>query len=193
MGFQRKDNSESLKYRNKGNDYFNQKKFYEASEFFNQSLCFAGKGSLNQSLAYANRSAVYMEIGEYEKCLKNIQLAKVHGYPADKIKKLNDRETNCLAKIADHRQSQQEFCLSHEPNQRMPFVSDCLKLREDDKYGRHIITEKELKVGDILAMEPAFVACPSAPEKYSRCYNCFKSNMMDLTPCQHCAEGTEIL
>lgn len=184
MSFQRMDNNFSTKYRNSGNDFFNKMEFYGALKCYNQSLCLAENDSLNKALAFANRSAVYMEIGEYEKCFENIQLAKDHKYPSTTIEKLNERERKCLAKLAEQKVQPhiQDFSeLSHTPNEKIPFIAACLQLRENEKYGRHVITDKKLKVGDIISLEPAFVSCPRSPEPYSRCYYCFKSNMMNLS------------
>lgn len=189
----RKDDYKSAMDRNSGNDYFNKANYFEALKCYNRSLCNAAEGSLNMSLAYANRSAIYMQIGETEKCLRNIELAKIHGYPNDKMEKLNDRKRKCLVEMAAQSKKDQQFVkISHEPNEKIPFIAACLQFREDKKYGRHIITDKDLKVGDVIALEPAFVACPRTPEIYARCYNCLKSNMMDLMPCQHCSEGKPI-
>lgn len=188
MSFQQKNNSISTNYRNLGNQSFSENKFYEAMLLFNQSLCFAEKGSLNEALAYASRSKIYYEIGEHEKFLKNSQLSKIYKNNANET--LEDRRTVSMLKMAESTSQDQEFFkLSYEPNEKIPFLADCLQIREDEKYRRHIVTEKELKVGDIIALEPNFVACQKLPEKFSRCYNCFKSNILDLIPCQHCAEG----
>lgn len=184
-----KDNKRSTDYRNLGNADFNKEKYYEAMINYNKSLCFAKNGSINQALAYANRSAIYSQIGEYERCLKNIQLAKDHGYPDQQLAKLDERKKNCLQKMKTQRKSVNEFELSHDPNEKIPFIAACLQMREDAKYGRHIITEKALKVGDVISIEPAFVAISKNPEEFLRCYSCFKSEMMDLTPCDHCAAG----
>ena len=190
MSFMQKDNNISTNYRKLGNQCFVEKKYYEAMLFFNQSLCYAEKDSLNEALVYAARSKVYYEIGEYEKCYSNSQLSKA--YKSNGNEKLDDREKECVIKVAQSTssQSQEFFKLSHEPNEKIPFLVSCLQIHEDKKYGRHVVTEKELKVGDIIALEPNFAACQKLPEKHLRCYNCFKSDMMNLTACPHCTEGT---
>lgn len=102
----------------------------------------------------------------------------------------DEREQECQMKMAELPHEDHDFFkLSHEPNEKIPFLAACLQIREDEKYGRHIITEKELKVGDIIALEPHFNACQKLPENFNRCYNCYKTNMMHLIPCSHCAEG----
>lgn len=88
-------NADSL--RDEGNDEYKDGKYFEALLFYNQSLQLATviESDSQLSLAYANRSAVYSKLNESKLCLENIQLAKKHGYPADKVAKLNEREKKC--------------------------------------------------------------------------------------------------
>lgn len=81
------------------------------------------------------------------------------------------------------------FKLSHKANDKNPSIASCLQLRESEKFGRYIITDADLRVGDIIALEPLYVGVPRNLERYSRCHSCFKTNMMNLMPCSHCAEG----
>ncbi|KAG5671094.1 hypothetical protein PVAND_001308 [Polypedilum vanderplanki] len=76
-----------------------------------------------------------------------------------------------------------------------PFIVDCLELRHDKKYGRFTITNRDLKAGDILAIEePFFKFLKVDPEDreypetnfYNYCVNCLLDNYLDLTPCPEC-------
>ena len=72
--------------RNAGNKLYCERNFFEALLKYNESLCFAMEGSEAVGLAYANRSAVYFELRLYEKCIRNIELAKLSGYPQKNVK-----------------------------------------------------------------------------------------------------------
>lgn len=183
----KKDNNNSTKHRNAGTKAFKKADYHEAMLRYNQSLCLAEQHSINQSLAFGNRSAVYLEIGQFELCLKNIQLAMDNGHPNPE--KLEERKNKCLEMMKKDRKSDDNFKLSHEANEKIPYIAACLQMREDQNYGRYIITNKDLKVGDIISIEPLFAAIPSVAENFLRCYNCFESKMMDLMPCEHCANG----
>ena len=56
------------------------------------------------ALGYANRSAVLFELGQYEKCICDIDYALFHGYPKILHSKLAERKAKCL--IALQRRSE---------------------------------------------------------------------------------------
>ena len=179
------------KYRNDGNLYFRNKKFREALEAYNQSLCFAGSDGV--SLAYGNRSAVYLEVKLFNECLENIKLACDHGFPEEKRQKLFEREQKCkkLMKIVvkNHEgDSKKFFTLSHAPNSKIPFIVECLQLCESEKFGRYLITNQNLKTGDVIAIEEPFYKFIDAEVIHSRCANCLKSNNLNLIPCTTCTK-----
>jgi tetratricopeptide (TPR) repeat protein len=181
-----KDNKEAEKYRNEGNGLYNQAKLYEALISYNKSLCHAVPQSRHLSLAYANRSAVYLVLKEYDKCLENIQLARDHGYQPEE--KLKQREENCLEAMNNHRvdsenDPSQFFKLSYPPNKKIPFIANCLELKENEQFGRHIITNKDLLPGDVVGIEEAFLKLIDKSSIYVRCSNCLRSNMLSLIPC----------
>lgn len=144
--------------RQAGNGYFKKRDFVSALAFYNESLRFATPGSVGLALVYGNRSAVYYEMGKYELSMENIQLARENGFPAEKIAQLDAREARCkdlmANSIPDGRfQADSFFKLSHPPNKKIPFIADCLELRSNVKYGRHIVTTKDLKTGGLLAWQ----------------------------------------
>lgn len=187
-----KSNKISEIYRDKGNKAYSKKEFIDSLIQYNQSLCFADSNE-NLSLAYANRSAVYFELGLYETCLKNIELAKKHDYPKDKMKKLENREIICSEKIAEkgfmNDQSMsnplgEEFLkLSYKPHTQVPYIAECLDLKQDELFGRYIIANRNLSPGDVVIIEEPFSKSLQADHKYEHCLNCLKDNFMSLTPC----------
>lgn len=48
------------------------------------------------ALGYGNRSAVLFELGQYEKCICDIDLALLHGYPRILHSKLAERKAKCF-------------------------------------------------------------------------------------------------
>ena len=185
--------------RAEGNKYYCERSFFDALVKYNESLCYAPEESEAIGLAYANRSAVYFEMKLYEKCLKNIELAKLNGYPEKNFHILDKRIQKCHELTNEQQQVTEnpfEFVkLSYKANPRLPFVVNCLELRQSDVFGRYIVTTQDLNVGDILAIEePHFKiiksdsrydSCPEM-NKYQRCSVCLKDNLMDLIPCPYC-------
>lgn len=195
------------KTRNEGNKLFIQKSYFDALLKYNESLCYAESGSEAIGLAYANRSAVYYELKLFEKSLHNIELARCNGYPQKNIQILDKRAEKCLQQIEIGGEAKQDddpfdfIKLSNQSNTKLPFVSDSLELRKSDKFGRYIVTNRDLAVGDIVAIEkPHFKIIKTdsrydgcdGMNKYQRCALCLTSNLLDLIPCATCSSSNSI-
>lgn len=124
-----------------GDSLLSQGKVFEALESYNKSLCAAQL--IDIPLIFERRSVVYFEYKEYKLCLDNIQLARIHGYPNEKIDILNNREEQCK-KLMNDLTSENDpwnfFKLSYPPNQKIPFIVECLELHSNQKYGCHVST-----------------------------------------------------
>lgn len=190
--------------RSEGNKFYADRCFFDALLKYNKSLCHAINESEAIGLAYANRSAVYFEMKLYEKSLKNIQLAKENNYPKKNVSTLDKRAEKCQEQIkagneARNDDSPYDFIkLSYEENPRVPFVAKCLELKKSKKFGRYVVTNHDLKVGDIVAIEaPRFKVIKSDSRyescvdanKYQRCAFCLKDCLMDLVPCKTCSSS----
>lgn len=191
-----KSNEKSVALRNEGNLLYIQKKFHEALLKYNESLCLAEAQSENLGLAYANRSAVYFELKIYDKCLGNIKTAKENNYPEKMMEILRKREEKCQQLIELQEKPFDPwkfFKLSYPPNKHIPHIVGCLEVKTSEKFGRYIITNRALKVGDVLAIERPFCSLLEAnnPESniFQRCSNCARDNSMDLIPCESCCSG----
>lgn len=158
--FTRKSENKSEILRGEGNKFYAKREFFNALLKYNESLCYAEPGSENLGYAFANRSAVYFEMKLYERCLRNVELARENFYPASQNETLSRREAKCK----ELRKGQQEktsnvwdfFKLSYPSNEKLPFVADCIQVKISKKYGRHVITNRDLKVGDIVVVEDPF-------------------------------------
>jgi uncharacterized FlaG/YvyC family protein len=190
-----KSSEVSSQMREIGNQFYVKRNFFDAIVKYNESLCYAESESENAGLAYANRSAVYFEMKIYDKSLNNIELARSHNYPEKNLHILMKREEKCKEMMK--KQSTQSsllsenfFKLSHEAYANFKNIAKCLELKCDKKYGRYIITNKDLNVGDIVAIEKSF--CHFVQENFihQQCTHCLKSNALDLIPCKFCSRGS---
>lgn len=187
--------------RKEGNDSYSQRRFIDAFVKYNASLCYSPVGSENLGHAFANRSAACFEIKNYKECIENIKLAKIHNYPEKNYKTLNLREEKCkeiLGKKKEKMSKWNFFKLSSEANKNHPQIASILELRNNEKFGRHIITNKDILAGSILAIEKPFVSVllsqsqhveVDANNKYQRCSYCLKDNILKLDPCTGCNCG----
>jgi tetratricopeptide (TPR) repeat protein len=195
-------NGQALPLRNEGNAYFRQSKFYEALISYNKSLCNSFESSSENSdlaLAYANRSAVYLELSQVDKCLENIKLARDNGYPNES--KLKEREEKCLKlqeRMADVMEEFPEndpenfFKLSYPPHEKVPSIVNCVEVQEKPKFGRCVVATQDLNPGDIISIQKMLFIKMQSGASYSRCANCYKSNLLSLIPCNLFCASSEL-
>lgn len=190
----KKSNETATKHRLRGNEFFKDRLFFKALCAYNESLCFAETSSESMGLAFANRSAVYFEIGEFERCKENIELAMQFGYPKSNFNKLEKRKKICFSKQKQQVKQIEEnfFKLSHKSNPKYPFIVDCLSLKQSAEFGRHVVTKKTLETGDIIAIEPPFSALLLSTHTIKRCTCCYGQFNLNLLPCSGCTSGKQL-
>jgi SET and MYND domain-containing protein 4 len=182
----------SNKLRKTGNQHYAAKEYFKALEMYNQSICFAEQQSENLSIGFANRSAVYFEWQMFDRCLENIGLAKEANYPARLMPKLEKRRIDCEERMNAKMSVDVETVvpqLSYPAHANNPFMANCIELKENSKSGLHLITKRNLKIGDIVLIEKPFEARLRYQYRYQRCTNCLVENEMTLMPCPDCTSA----
>lgn len=195
-----KSHASAEEYRKQGNQYFSLKarNYVKALELYNKSICFAETNSEDVGIAYANRSAIYFEWKKYELCLENIEMAKANGYPERLMDKLLRREQESKKALEIKRNSDEDDVsdddeillapkLSYPPHPKLPFIADCLEIRESEQLGRHVITNQDLSVGKVIGIEESFCSWTLPSVRYQRCANCLQEFDFSLIPCERCA------
>lgn len=120
------------KHRELGCQHFSKKENFEALIEFNKSLCSACPGSVPMALTYANRAEVYFQLKLYEHCLNNIKLSLDNGYPRPKSAELLRWRERCKQLMRDDCKQHSPwdtFKLFYDPHQNVPFLSNCLSVR----------------------------------------------------------------
>lgn len=190
-----KSSIEAGRHREIGNQLFAKTKYCEALLSYNHSLCFSEENSEDAALAFANRSVVYLKLKEYELCLENIELAKQSGYPRDKIEKLNKREIECKRLMQTYEKDPDDdplnfFKLSYPANKKLPCLVECLELASNDQNEKCIITNQDLKAGDIIGSTEAAFSFALPQARLHVCNYCIKnSTKLSLIPCSKCSRG----
>lgn len=138
-----------------------------------------------------DRSAIYCEMKFYNRALKNIDMAEQNNYPEQMMDKLIARRQICIDSNDIENDSikplgEKFLKLSHEANKKLPFIANCLELKSDNKFGRYIVTNKDLKSGDIIGIEKPFSKCLLPACIYKYCANCLNDCVLDLYPCEQC-------
>ncbi|XP_050079835.1 SET and MYND domain-containing protein 4-like [Anopheles maculipalpis] len=196
--------------RNAGNSKFdpNRKDLLgEALIFYNESIAHTEKGSPDRAIAYANRASVCLQFRRYADCLINIRLARESNYPAHLEDKLNRRETIAKKYLAeehdgraanateqadraiqnDRKKAVDELKLSYDAHANAPQAAECLRLQRNAQFGRHLVTDRALKVGDVLMIEKPFVSILFHDVPHVLCAYCHAEQAFILIPCEVCS------
>uniref|UniRef100_A0A182W9M9 SET domain-containing protein n=1 Tax=Anopheles minimus TaxID=112268 RepID=A0A182W9M9_9DIPT len=199
-----KNNAKAVLLRNQGNRMFHPlvKRYIEALKYYNESITFSEKGSEERALAYGNRSTICLELRRYEDCLENIRLARESNYPERLAEKLNNRENYAKQALEKdktkkkkinknparrtHEQAERQLKLSYSAHENMPQVANCLQLQRNEQFGRHVVTNHRLNVGDVVMIDKPFVTVLDDLLRYIRCAYCYHETIFTLIPCEGC-------
>lgn len=147
-----KNNSIAALLREKGKTLFAVGKYMDAMNAYNEALKHAENGSTELALAYANRSACFLHLNMPEECMKDIELAKKSKYPSHLMHKLDARAVKCAELLMDKQSgafTPMEPQLSFDEHKEFAGVADCLEIRRNVEFGRHVVTTRDLKVSSI--------------------------------------------
>uniref|UniRef100_A0A182XQ01 MYND-type domain-containing protein n=1 Tax=Anopheles quadriannulatus TaxID=34691 RepID=A0A182XQ01_ANOQN len=191
-----KDNTKATQLRSEGNKMFhpNVKRYIEAIKLYNESIAFSEKGSTERALAYANRSNICLKMQRFEDCLENIRLARESNYSGEKLNQREKEAKNALAKARNKNASSSKVTpdvveepeLSYPSKENAPQIANCLELRKNEEYGRHVVSTRKLKVGDVVMIERPFVTVLKDSFRYVRCDFCHEERPFTLIPCEGC-------
>lgn len=179
-----KNNQKSTNLRCQGNTEFGNKKWNEAMEFYNKSLSL----TKNVSLAFANRSACFFHMSKYDKCLKDIELAKQFNCPERVLTKLDKRREDCLKEMENGRVEGIVPKLDFEENENYPGMADVLKIEHSQRFGRHVVAKRDIGVGKAVLIEETFWyrdLTYDEPMEFCLCVTCKKTSM-NFIACERC-------
>ncbi|KAL4702972.1 hypothetical protein ACJJTC_008750 [Scirpophaga incertulas] len=189
----RKSARKSDLYRSDGNIAFKQRNYQRAQEFYNKALLMAPIHSESLVLAYSNRSALFYQVGCFEACLNDINTCLKMNCPPKIIAKLiqrkNKAEPHAIAEKLSNPIRQkvlsQEYLSLKSKNVYIPCASTDIEARVDNCKLPKLIATNNVKVGEVIAVEKAFVSALHLSELNTSCYYCHKMNL-NLIPCDNC-------
>lgn len=82
-----------------------------------------------------------------------------------------------------------EANLSLMPNPKAPFAANCLDIKYNSKDGHYVMTNEDLKPGQIIAVETPIVHAMTMIDRlyrYRKCAKCYRENCLSLIPCTTC-------
>lgn len=165
----------------------------EALIRLNESLCYAPNDSNMLARIYAYRAKIYFNMRLLEASMENVNYATEYGGSTiDSNLELDRVRTKCLNALMNGTDIQSfelkvpEPLLSYTAHENIPFIADCIQLNMNKMYGRHLITNRDLKPGDVIMVEKPFAPVIDPDAIYQKCYNCLSFNFYNLIPCPDC-------
>lgn len=181
----------AMSHRERGKQLFVEKEFVGAMQAFNVAMLFSPRRSDEMALAFANRSACFLHLNMPNECLTDIELAKQSNYPQNLLHKLNDRTTKCHTlkekNVKPALYAMGEPVLSFAEHGTFAGVADCLEIQRNDEFGQHVVTTRDLEIGQTILVEHPFSIVPRkcCGQYFDRCFYCFKKfkNFISCTDC----------
>lgn len=159
-------------------------KYYEALVALNKNSIAAAGDAEVLSKVFQEKAQIYYKLGHHEHCLSCLEKLKRISDTDETATRLEDEtssaQDNNSSTLISKNIFEHFFKLSHPPHPSLPFIVDCLELRENDDFGKHVITTRDLKAGDVIAIEKSYFHFVSPHAIFERCFNCFRSNKLDL-------------
>ncbi|KAF5296486.1 hypothetical protein FQR65_LT01475 [Abscondita terminalis] len=182
-----KDCKMATALREEGNSFFKLKKDQLALMKYTDSLAKAPLDSEEYALALANRSAVLYQLKLYKQCMKDITQALSRNYPKHLLEKLATRREKVLQLQNEQRvvKYHRDIPVLSSSNEFIECASDFVEIRTTDEHGRHVVAKRNIKVGEVVAIEDPFAVILMKDKYLSHCYNCLRP-CFNLIPCDNC-------
>lgn len=76
--------------------------------------------------------------------------------------------------------------LSFEANKDFPGMANVLSIQENERFGKHVIADCSIDVGQVVFATPAFATIEYLVAKDLGCFNCGKAWTTNFIKCPHC-------
>lgn len=136
------------------------------------------------SIAYGKHAKCFMGFGCYTKALIDLHLAEKYKHVSDDINKTHEDDRLKCEKILMSSEFAQVVA-NHAPplkmklkrNHDFPCMAQAIEIRENEKYGRHIVAKEDIDKGTIVMYTSPF-AVTTNTTKSSACRLCSKVQKM---------------
>lgn len=138
------------------------------------------------------RAKLFLSMSLYNECFISIKLCMEKGGPIEKcieLKKECDGKMKSSAISWVKGSDWNFFKLTYKANEKVPSLTECLELRENEEFGRFVVTNRELKAGDIIGISEGNFKSIHSSAIYHHCSFCIRSNFLSLFPCPGCEKG----
>lgn len=160
----------------------------QALRAINQAIAFAPKKSNAMANAYLSRCRILFDMHAISACLEDIEMCLAI-CPASEHTALNAMRKACLGlrwyeDIAKTIYENDFFEFDVERHPLVPCLSKAVDFNTEGEIPK-VVAAKDISVGTLVALEPAYVAQLSEDNVYVACHYCHKLTP-NLIPCDTC-------
>lgn len=183
-----KHNIEADKFMQYGHTAFSIRNWNEALSAYNQALCFAESGTICEGLSYVNRGKCFFQLGLHHNALTDFKLAVQKMCPDQFLNDIHDLRVNCQ-KLAKKRHQTKTILpkMKLAANTQFPCMADVLKIECIKDYGRCVIANVDIDVGQTIFVNETFASVAVA-QNQAYCYTCHCTDQMNFIPCVNCSD-----
>lgn len=160
-------------------------KMLTALNYHNLSICFADT-NVDYLIGNMNRTSCLFELKLFDACFRSsMTICNTMTLNYEQRVVMMHRKYNILRK---HKPRLREAIphLVLPPNESVPFIAEYLEPKVDE-YGQvYVITNHDLKKGQIIAIEESFCTVVPPHLTYERCSMCLRWLSGIVIPCTHC-------
>ncbi|KAG0724952.1 SET and MYND domain-containing protein 4 [Chionoecetes opilio] len=145
------------------------------------------------------RCRCYLMMGDIQEARKHVEVCSshMHSVPLEAKKKYEAEvlelgqklENMTLSKsITISQEHLLEPSLYGEENETVKYMSSAFEMRENEKYGRHIVAMEEVGKGSEVVVEKPYAAILLPKHHKTHCHTCF-SKIVNSYPCSSCHDA----
>lgn len=176
--------------RDEAGKFYNDSSYLESLLYLNKSLCVGIVGTDEYNMTIIGRSLICVFIDADVAALKNVEYLKIGKYPPDTkhhvdnvIKKSTRSLANAVKGDASELLNTPLYNFFYERPSNSPKIKVLSPLIITEGY---FTTTKNIKMGDIIAIEQPFFGASFGDSANMNCANCMKFSTFTLIPCDGC-------
>lgn len=181
-----KNNQKSFELLLEGRELFQNGQFCSAMEIYTKALCYAEINTENESMAFANRAKCFFYMKMYTRALTDIELALKANCSAEMIVKLEKLRTDCQLILNSSLTEVTEPKPHFTENRKFPCLANSLTIKSNNQFGRHLIANCDIDVGQLVLIEESFGAVAKS-DKQMTCYSCLVE-VANFIACSQCSD-----
>ncbi|XP_026749311.1 SET and MYND domain-containing protein 4-like [Galleria mellonella] len=189
---QKKDLQKCLFFKKLASSFRNERalKYYNAALLHIPATIPENEITRIMSIIYYQRAILSMQLGATSKSLKDFELISTDQCPPDILRSLQNKchqivpkELSCKASLTSTF-DRKYFKFSAKRNKCVPCASLNISIVRENGLPK-VVAAKDIPVGELVAIETAFVAQQNKYNRNISCYNCFTFTP-NLIPCEGC-------